>query len=93
MNYFNTEGDWTEGLGDLGYNLFGTAAGVIPWVGDMVGNVPKFVKAIRGMAPIVTRAVDVASLAIGTYYLPEEWELLKESFNKIVGTDDDNWST
>ena len=45
------------------------------------------------MAPIVTRAVDVASLAIGGYYLPEEWEFLKESFNKIVGTDDDNWST
>ena len=93
INYFNTEGDWTEGLGDLSYNLFGTAAGVIPWVGDMVGNIPKFVKAIRSMAPIVTRAVDVASLAIGGYYLPEEWEFLKESFNKIVGTDDDNWST
>lgn len=93
INYSNTEGDWTEGLGDLVYNLFGTATGVIPWVGDMVGNVPKFVKAIRGMAPAVTRAVDVASLAIGGYYLPEEWEFLKESFNKIVGTDDDNWST
>lgn len=93
INYSNTEGDWTEGLGDLVYNLFGTATGVIPWVGDMVGNVPKFVKAIRGMAPVVTRAVDVASLAIGGYYLPEEWEFLKESFNKIVGTDDDNWST
>ena len=24
INYFNTEGDWTEGLGDLSYNLFGT---------------------------------------------------------------------
>lgn len=93
INYSNTEGNWKEGLGDLVYNLFGTATGVIPWVGDMVGNVPKFVKAIRGMAPVVTRAVDVASLAIGGYYLPEEWEFLKESFNKIVGTDDDNWST
>ena len=93
INYSNTEGNWKEGLGDLVYNLFGTATGVIPWVGDMVGNIPKFVKAIRSMAPIVTRAVDVASLAIGGYYLPEEWEFLKESFNKIVGTDDDNWST
>ena len=93
INYFNTEGNWLNGLGSLGANLLGTAAGIIPYVGDLVGNVPKWIKGLRSMRPTITRAVDVATVVAGTAFLPEEWEFLKESFNKVVGTDDGDWST
>lgn len=80
-----TLSDW----GELGLNVLGTAAGAIPYIGDLLGNVPKLYKGFRDSWKVTSRLIESLGIAGTIWYGEETWNFIKDSLTNIINKDKD----